>query len=326
MDGLPPGERWRRARGSADRCRARLEERVRASQERVATGAAKAELEPGTIAKLSDVALLGGYAPERTIVIGDHYDLWFGDGKFVVFPRWGGTPLMEVRYTDIEDIEIGGPGVVKRGGGYVGGGFSAVGALEGMAIAGVLNALTTRTSIVTVVRIQAMTSELFLLHTKSTPDTLRMELSRALGAIRAVSNSPSAPVRRPASRQGGWTERLAWTCSARLTPTGIHWPTASMSAPARAASDAWPIICAASSSTSSTTDRPRQVPACSASRSARPRATARTSAIATSSPHGYGPDSGMWRPVTPLTSARIRRSRSRSLPPERSRPRTISAL
>lgn len=55
-----------------------------------------------------------------------------------------------------------------------------------MAIAAVLNGLTTRTSIKTVVRIQGAACELFLLHTKATPEQLRIELSRALGAIRSA--------------------------------------------------------------------------------------------------------------------------------------------
>jgi len=50
----------------------------------------------------------------------------------------------------VKRLEIGGPGLVKTGGGFVGGGFGARGAIEGMAIAAVLNGLTTRTSIKTV--------------------------------------------------------------------------------------------------------------------------------------------------------------------------------
>jgi hypothetical protein len=56
--------------------------------------------------------------------------------------------------------------------------------LEGMALAAVLNLLTPRTSITTIVWIQAASCELFLLHAKSTPDQLCMELSPALGARR----------------------------------------------------------------------------------------------------------------------------------------------
>ena len=46
-------------------------------------------------------------------------------------------------------MEIGGSGMVRSGGGFTGGGFGLGGAVEGMAIAAVLNAMTTRTSIKT---------------------------------------------------------------------------------------------------------------------------------------------------------------------------------
>jgi len=59
-----------------------------------------------------------------------------------------------VPYSEVEDVEIGGPGLVKTGGGFIGGGFDVTGALEGMAIASVLNAPTRRTSVKTVLRIQ----------------------------------------------------------------------------------------------------------------------------------------------------------------------------
>jgi hypothetical protein len=58
-----------------------------------------------------------------------------------------------------------------------------------MAIAAVLNGLTTRTSIKTVVRVQGTGCELFLFHTKATPEQLRIELSRPLGAILLGSNT-----------------------------------------------------------------------------------------------------------------------------------------
>jgi hypothetical protein len=74
-----------------------------------------------------------------------------------------------VPYSEIEDVEIGGPGLIKTGGGFVGGGFGLQGAAEDMPIAAVLNALTTRTSIKTIMRIQGTSCELFLLDTKATP-------------------------------------------------------------------------------------------------------------------------------------------------------------
>jgi hypothetical protein len=94
--------------------------------------------------------------------------------------------LAEVLYSEVEDVEIGGPGLVKTGGGFVGGGFGMSGAIEGAAIAAVLNALTMRTSITTVMRIQGTGCELFLLHTRLTPGQLRIAMSRPLGAIRSA--------------------------------------------------------------------------------------------------------------------------------------------
>lgn len=100
-------------------------------------------------------------------------------------------------YSEIEDVEIGGPGLVKSGGGFIGGGFGAAGALEGMALASVLNALTTKTRITTIIRVQAAACELFLLWTQAPPEQLRIELSQPLGAIRAAraaaAHSPASP-------------------------------------------------------------------------------------------------------------------------------------
>ncbi len=62
---------------------------------------------------------------------------------------------MQIPYRDVEVVDIGGPGLVKSGGGFTGGGHGVTGAMDGMAIAAVLNALTTQTKIKTVVRLQA---------------------------------------------------------------------------------------------------------------------------------------------------------------------------
>ncbi len=37
--------------------------------------------------------------------------------------------LAEVPYSEVEDVEIGGPGLVKNGGGFAGGGFGLSGAV-----------------------------------------------------------------------------------------------------------------------------------------------------------------------------------------------------
>lgn len=141
---------------------------------------------------LHDVAFLGGYLPGAAIVAGNRYDVPFFADRLLVVPWRQYEVLADVPYSEVEDVEIGGPGIVRTGGGFVGGGFGAAGAVEGMAIATVLNGLTTRTSIKTIVRIQATRCELFLLDTSVTPDRLRIGLSHPLGAIRAARISDGA--------------------------------------------------------------------------------------------------------------------------------------
>jgi hypothetical protein len=78
-----------------------------------------------------------------------------------------------------------------------------------MAVAAVLNALTMRTTITTVIRMQAATAELFLLHTEQTPEQVRMHLSRPLAAIRAARATSAAADPPSASSQVEQLTRLA---------------------------------------------------------------------------------------------------------------------
>lgn len=151
-------------------------------------------LEARALGSLRGVAYLGGYLPESAIMPGWLLDVLSLEDRLVVIAHRQPKVLAEVPYSQIEDVEIGGPGLVKTGGGFVGGGFGAAGAVEGMAIAAVLNTLTTRTSIKTVIRIQGTSCELFLLDTKLTPEQLRIAMSRSLGAIRSARATQAAGV------------------------------------------------------------------------------------------------------------------------------------
>jgi hypothetical protein len=144
------------------------------------------ELEARALLSLRGVAYLGGYVPESPIKPGSLYDVLFLEDRLAVSAHRQAKVLTEVSYSAVEDVEIGGPGLVKTGGRFVGGGFGVTGAVEGMAIAAVLNALTTRTSVKTIVRIQGSSCELFLLHTSVTPDQLRIAMSRPLAVIRSA--------------------------------------------------------------------------------------------------------------------------------------------
>jgi hypothetical protein len=142
------------------------------------------QLDEGSLAYLPQVAYLGGFVPGTELVAGEPYDVRFLADRVAVYYLNGIQSLAEIRYSDMLNTEVGGPGLTRSGGGFVGGGLGVAGAAEGMAIAGVLNALTTRTQIKTVLHIEAAHAELFFLERRVTPEALRIELSGALGAIR----------------------------------------------------------------------------------------------------------------------------------------------
>jgi hypothetical protein len=151
------------------------------------------ELDARAMISLRDLVYLGGYVPESSIRAGERCDVRFVEDRLLVFASRRAEVLADILYGQVEDVEIGGPGLVRSGGGFSGGGFGLAGGIEGMAIAAVLNTITTRTAIKTVVRIQGTSCELFLLHTRLTPEQLRIELSRTLGAIRAVRADEVTP-------------------------------------------------------------------------------------------------------------------------------------
>jgi hypothetical protein len=172
--------------------------RLKAREAHGARRQAQEELDARSLVSLREVGYLGGYVPGSAITAGAWYDVRFLEDRLVVVACNQAEVLAEVPYSAVEDVEIGGPGLVKTGGRFVGGGFGVPAAIEGIAIAAILNALTTRTSIKTVVRIQGTGCELFLLHTRQTPALLRMEMSRPLGAIRSA---------RAATAEGGIQHR-----------------------------------------------------------------------------------------------------------------------
>ena len=177
---------------AAGKIRVRLEARAaedRNRRQRFGDSPEIAELDARSFACLREVALLGGYAPGADMAVGKQYDVRFLEDRLIVCPCRLTDVLAQVPYSEVEAVEIGGPGLVKSGGGFIGGGFGAAGAVEGMAVAAVLNALTTRTSIKTVVRVQGTGCELFLLHARATPEQVRIDLSRPLGAIRSARAS-----------------------------------------------------------------------------------------------------------------------------------------
>lgn len=91
-------------------------------------------------------------------------------------------------------VELSGPGRFKTGGGYVGGGSGLVGAAEGMAIASVLNALTTRTQVISVIAVLSTKYEGFFLCQQHTPEELRHYLAPVFLRARQLGGQRSAEV------------------------------------------------------------------------------------------------------------------------------------
>jgi hypothetical protein len=153
---------------------------------------APGDLDAGLVLRLPDLTLLGGHGESLNVEIGVSYDLWFRDGEMIV-TGWGARyALFAWPYSAIEVIDITGPGAVTTGGGVIGGGFGVVGALEGMAIASIISALTSRTTIKTVLRIESRDAELFLLETRLEPEALRVTLSPIFGRLKRAVRSQAA--------------------------------------------------------------------------------------------------------------------------------------
>lgn len=94
--------------------------------------------------------------------------------------------------TEIRGIQIGGVGEYTTGGGWFGGGFGVSGALEGAAFAAIMNVLTTRRHVDTLLRVIFDDAEATFGIEKYVPARLEIELSALLAAVRAGGSHQSA--------------------------------------------------------------------------------------------------------------------------------------
>lgn len=94
-----------------------------------------------------------------------------------------------IPFSEIINIEISGPGTVKTNAGLIGGGFGVQGALKGILVASAINALTTKTSTNTFLRVSTSGGEVHLQTTMMVPADLRLVLSPAIVAMEAMKHS-----------------------------------------------------------------------------------------------------------------------------------------
>jgi hypothetical protein len=132
-------------------------------------------------AVLRDSTHLGGHGFPLTV--GQQYDLVFRPDALTVFAN--GDVQWSVSIADVREADISGRGVVTRGTRLIGGGFGLEGAAIGIGIASVLNSLTTRTEMETVLRIRTSEGEAFFHYGSATPAALRITLSRFFGSVAA---------------------------------------------------------------------------------------------------------------------------------------------
>jgi hypothetical protein len=138
----------------------------------------------GSLAHLEGCTLLGGYGFHAPLAGGSECRMIFLDVEAWITLSSSLVPLLRIPYSAIEGLEFSGPGKVTTGGGFIGGGFGLSGAAKGMIAASVLNALTTKTKIHTMIRCECEDLELFFFYSTQTPDQLRIGLSEVLGKLR----------------------------------------------------------------------------------------------------------------------------------------------
>lgn len=131
---------------------------------------------------LRDCTMLGGYGHD--IAPGTRCSVLFAADDVRLMPV-SGEPLT-FPYEDIESVEVGGKGLVRSGGGFIGGGFGAEGAALGIGVTSVLNSLLATSSIDTVVNIQGRDRQGWLHYDKETPQALNIRLAGVLAKIAAA--------------------------------------------------------------------------------------------------------------------------------------------
>lgn len=129
-----------------------------------------------------NATVLGGYG--LPVYPGMIVDVEFAEDGISIT----GSEAIVISYNEIEDIQLSG-GKETSGGGFIGGGFGLDGAAIGIAAAALLNAITTSTTIKTLIHVVTRTGELFLFYDQLEPLELRIRLSHAFTAIRTGRSS-----------------------------------------------------------------------------------------------------------------------------------------
>jgi hypothetical protein len=132
--------------------------------------------------------LVGGFGHD--FAPGTQFDVVFGEQQIALIPDGG--EVKSTSYAEINLFEVGGRGAIQSGGGFIGGGFGLTGAAAGMVAATVLNGLTRRTKIETLVSIRTGQWQVILFYGKATPDSLKLELTAPFARVDAARRVSAA--------------------------------------------------------------------------------------------------------------------------------------
>lgn len=139
--------------------------------------------------RLANCTILGGSG--HPVAAGSEADIRFLVDGSVGIAAAGSAPLA-IRPTEFMGLDISGPGAVATGGGF-GFFFDDFDSFAGGLLASsVLNWLTTRTTIHTVLRIETSDGELFFHYGGQEPAALRIALSRVFMSKRNVASTTQA--------------------------------------------------------------------------------------------------------------------------------------
>jgi hypothetical protein len=104
-----------------------------------------------------------------------------------------GPETLSLPYSELTSLSVGGAGKIREGGGFVGGGFGLEGFAIGASVAGLLNAMTTKHRIETLLGLQTHEGELVFLCTTIEPASLELALSRVRALLRNAMNKAHQP-------------------------------------------------------------------------------------------------------------------------------------
>ena len=150
------------------------------------------DLRVGALAVLSGCRLLGGSGFDIELPEEGTWDVIFKDDQVLLYQvvysvsaenYRGSGQTLEIGWAGLA-INIGGAGAMRKGGRFIGGGFGIAGAAAGMLTASALNAMTSSTSIDTVIHLLTPSGELFLHYNQQTPAVLRRTLSPVFTRLR----------------------------------------------------------------------------------------------------------------------------------------------